>query len=392
MNVPKLRFKEFNDEWQTSKIGDFCKVLMCKRIFANETSIDYEIPFYKIGTIGGVPDTYISRQLFEEYKTKYNYPKKGELLITCSGTVGKCTIFDGHDSYYQDSNIVWLDNPTLKINNDFLYYLLSKVDWSKLNSTTIVRIYGDNLRQLRVSFPTRIEQDKITKTLNLLDKKIELQTKKIEDLKLFKKGILNELVNNIIIDKTYKLNDIGISYTGISGKTKEDFNHGSAKYIPFINILKNNININNLPSIDIKPSEKQNKVMNGDLFFTISSETKEEVGMCATLKEIVTNVYLNSFCFGFRIKNMNIVDNEFLCYLLLSNKYRKIISNLGQGFTRVNLSKTQLMEIEIKIPKLEVQKKIANTISFLEKHINLEIHKLDKLEKLKKGLMQNIFV
>ena len=193
MNVPKLRFKEFNDEWQSCKIGDFCKILMCKRIFANETSIDYEIPFYKIGTIGGVPDTYISRQLFEEYKSKYNYPKKEELLITCSGTVGKCIIFDGHDSYYQDSNIVWLDNPTLKVNNIFLYYLLSEVNWSKLNSTTIVRIYGDNLRQLEVNFPTKNEQIKISKTLQLLDKKIELQTKKIEALKLFKLGLRNEL-------------------------------------------------------------------------------------------------------------------------------------------------------------------------------------------------------
>ena len=193
MNVPKLRFKEFNDEWTEATLGKFTNVLMCKRIFANQTSESYEVPFYKIGTIGSTPDTYISRELFEEYRTKYNYPKKSEILITCSGTVGKCIVFNGEDAYFQDSNIVWIDNPNNVVNNIFLYYILSNVDWSRLNSTTIVRIYGDNLRQLKIKYPTEKEQSKIINTLSLLDKKIELQSKKIEALKLFKKGLIHQM-------------------------------------------------------------------------------------------------------------------------------------------------------------------------------------------------------
>ena len=114
--------------------------------------------------------------------------------------------------------------------------------------------------------------------------------------------------------------------------------------------------------------------------------------MCATLKNNVENVYLNSFCFGFRIKDNNMMNNEFLCYLLLSKKYRKIISNLGQGFTRVNISKNQLLDIEVEIPSIDVQKKISKTITCLEKHIDLECNILYKLNELKKGLMQNMFV
>ena len=178
-------------------LGTTCKVLMCKRILASQTNSDCGVPFYKIGTIGGVPDAYISKELFESYRAKYNYPRKGEVMITCAGTVGKAMIFDGHDSYYQDSNIVWIDNPTNTIDNTFLYHFISKVDWSKLNTTTIVRIYNDDLRQLWISHPTLSEQRKISIFLNLLNQRIETQKKIIEDLKKLKDAIRTKLFRQI---------------------------------------------------------------------------------------------------------------------------------------------------------------------------------------------------
>jgi Type I restriction modification DNA specificity domain. len=133
------------------------------------------IPFYKIGTIGSTPDAYISKELFEDYKEKYNYPRKGEVMITCAGTVGKCVVYDGKEAYYQDSNIVWIDNPSKYICNDFLYHLLDKIDWRKLNSTTIIRIYNDDLRNLKLYYPQKEEQHKISKLLSLLDERISTQ-------------------------------------------------------------------------------------------------------------------------------------------------------------------------------------------------------------------------
>ena len=121
--LPRLRFPEFRDasEWEEKKLGEIGDILMCKRIFAQETNDTEGVPFYKIGTLGSKPDAFISKNLFDEYKAKYNFPRKGEILITCSGTVGKCLPYDGNDAYYQDSNIVWIDNPSLVVRNEFLH-------------------------------------------------------------------------------------------------------------------------------------------------------------------------------------------------------------------------------------------------------------------------------
>ena len=180
---------------------------MCKRILATQTNTEGGVPFYKIRTIGGTPDAYISKELFDDYKTKYNYPHKGEVMITCAGTVGKCVIYDGKDAYYQDSNIVWIDNPSQYIGNGFLYHLLANVDWRKLNSTTIIRIYNDDLRNLKLSYPQIEEQKKISRLLSLLDDRISTQNKIIEDLKKLKSVISKKLLDN---DRwtTYKIQDI----------------------------------------------------------------------------------------------------------------------------------------------------------------------------------------
>lgn len=198
--VPKLRFEEFREsgEWEEKVLGQIGEVLMCKRIFAEETNENSGIPFYKIGTLGGKPDAFISKELFNEYKSKYNYPRKGEILITCSGTIGKCLPFNGEDSYYQDSNIVWIDNPTLEICNELLFYWLSNVNWGQLNSTTITRIYGSDLRNLKILFPKLpAEQQKIATCLSSLDELISAQGQKIEALKAHKKGLMQGLFPNI---------------------------------------------------------------------------------------------------------------------------------------------------------------------------------------------------
>jgi type I restriction enzyme S subunit len=194
--LPSLRFPEFHNggSWAEKTLGEIADILMCKRIFSEETNDRGGVPFYKIGTLGGKPDAFISGELFKEYKSKYNYPRKGEVLITCSGTVGKCIPFDGNDAYYQDSNIVWIDNPTLEVSNELMLRILINVDWGKLNSTTISRIYGPDLRNLLIRFPVeRMEQQKIADSLTSLDDLITFQAQELEALKTHKKGLMQQL-------------------------------------------------------------------------------------------------------------------------------------------------------------------------------------------------------
>ena len=193
-NVPNLRVPGFTGGWESRKIGEDCSVLMCKRIFANQTSEQGDVPFYKIGTIGAEPDAFISKELFDEYKAKYNYPRKGEVMITCAGTVGKTIVFNGDDSYYQDSNIVWLSNPKQLYINSFLNYYLTRVNWNKLNSTTITRIYNDNLRELVIKYPCVKEQEKIVSLLSLLDQRIAVQSKVIERYESLIKALAHEII------------------------------------------------------------------------------------------------------------------------------------------------------------------------------------------------------
>ena len=154
----EIRFKDDKGQefpkWKEKKLEDLGSIRMCKRIFANQTQKTGEVPFFKIGTIGNIADAYISIDLFNEYKSRYNYPIKGQTLITCSGTIGKCVQFDGRDSYYQDSNIVWIDNTDKEVLDDFLYILLSMAE-RKLAILVCSGRDGNNISVLKKS-PTPI--------------------------------------------------------------------------------------------------------------------------------------------------------------------------------------------------------------------------------------------
>jgi type I restriction enzyme S subunit len=152
--------------WAT--LGEVGEVSMCKRVFKNETSESGDIPFFKIGTFGGSPDAYISRQLFEEYRSRYSYPKKGDILISAAGTIGRAIPFDGAESYFQDSNIVWIDNNEALVTNTFLLHWYRIVKWST-EGGTVQRLYNSNLRKTAIPIPPLAEQERIVGILDSFD-------------------------------------------------------------------------------------------------------------------------------------------------------------------------------------------------------------------------------
>ncbi|WRC78441.1 restriction endonuclease subunit S [Helicobacter pylori] len=155
--------------WQRVRLGDIGKPCMCKRVMKHQTTRYGEIPFYKIGTFGNTADAFISKELFLEYKTKYSFPKKGDILISASGTIGRAVIYDGKPAYFQDSNIVWIDNDETLVKNDFLFYAYSNVKWNT-EYTTILRLYNDNFRNTLIPLPPLNEQSAIANILSGLDR------------------------------------------------------------------------------------------------------------------------------------------------------------------------------------------------------------------------------
>lgn len=168
-----MHYFDFHYSWEQRKLGEIGSVSMCRRIFKEQTSENGEIPFYKIGTFGGEADAFISRELFEEYKAKYQYPKKGDILISASGSIGRTVVFTGKNEYFQDSNIVWL-NHDKHLDNSFLKCFYSIVKWAGIEGSTIKRLYNDNILNTAITLPSVEEQQKIGAYFENLDNLITL--------------------------------------------------------------------------------------------------------------------------------------------------------------------------------------------------------------------------
>lgn len=181
-SLPEIRFPGFSGEWEKSKLNDIGIVEMCKRIFKNQTTVVGDIPFYKIGTFGRKADSFISRELFEEYKSKYPFPEVGDILISASGTIGRTVVYNGEDAYYQDSNIVWLKPNKDRVKNCFLQQFYQIVKWHGTEGSTIKRLYNSKIRETEIYLPSINEQELIGRFFNRLDNTIFIHEQELETL------------------------------------------------------------------------------------------------------------------------------------------------------------------------------------------------------------------
>lgn len=263
--------------------------------------------------------------------------------------------------------------------------------------TTRALTNGKQLSAIEISLPPKSEQEAIATALSDIDALITNLEKLIAKKKAVKQGAMQELLTGNkrlsgFIDPWAKhmVKDLGVFYSGLSGKGKSDFGCGTAHYITFLNVLTNTkININALERVRVSEGESQNTVKKGDLFFNTSSETPEEVGMCAALLDDVENTYLNSFCFGLRITNPEMYP-LFLSYYFNSQEGRQIMKVLAQGATRYNLSKTNFSETIITVPDKEEQIAIAHLLLDMDVEIDTLFAKLEKTRNMKKGMMSEL--
>ena len=291
--------------------------------------------------------------------------------------------------------------------NAFIFQTLSRMKeigfWTRYSSgSTFESINSADLKDAVIQIPNIEEQIKIGEFFTKLDDTIALHQRELDNLKITKQVFMKKMFPKegekvpevrfpgFMADWDYrKLGDVGETYTGLSGKSKDDFGHGRGKYVTYMNVFSNSIANPSLVEL-VEIDTKQNEVNPGDIFFTTSSETPEEVGMSSVWLENSDNTYLNSFCFGYR--PIEKFDNYYLAYMLRSSVVRKKITFLAQGISRYNISKNKVMDIAVPIPVIEEQTKIGEFFKQLDDIINLQQQELEKLKQTKQAFLQKMFI
>ena len=197
----RKRLKGFNEDWEEKTLGDIGKIRMCKRVFSYETSVEGDIPFYKIGTFGNEADAFISKELYDNYRKRFSFPKKGDILISASGTLGRTVIYDGSPAYFQDSNIVWIENNESIIMNSYLYYVYQIVRYES-EGGTIQRLYNNIISNAKFLLPSLPEQRKIASILGACDNEISLLKSQHNALHQQKRGLMQVLLTGEVRVKT----------------------------------------------------------------------------------------------------------------------------------------------------------------------------------------------
>ena len=255
----------------------------------------------------------------------------------------------------------------------------------------MVHITKGDMEKRAITYPCIEEQKKIAKLLSIIDERISTQSKIIDKLQSLIKGLNDSLYAQYGNEIKTSFTKLGASYSGLSGKSAQDFGSGKP-FITYLNVYSNNvINENEYQYVSIKDGEKQNIVEYGDVLFTLSSETPNEVGIGSVYlgKE---KVYLNSFCFGIHITNMELAFPPYLSYYVSSTAFRKFIYPYAQGSTRFNLCKADFEKASIKLPTLENQKRIYSILSHIDNKIIIERQMLDLYNSQKQYLLRQMFI
>ena len=383
MNVPKIRFKaddgsEF-PEWEEKRLGDVGTVAMCKRVFKEQTSENGEVPFFKIGTFGDKPDAYISYKLFDELRTKYPYPKKGTVLLSASGTVGRQVIYNGEDAYYQDSNIVWLEHDDT-IMDGFLKQFYSIVKWKGLEGSTIKRLYNKTILDTIFYLPSLPEQSKIADFLSTIDEIIQSTESELTEWQERKKGVMQKIFSREVRFKA----DDGSEFPEWEEKRLGEVlqYEQPTKYIVKSEEYSDDYSV---PVLTAGQS----------LLLGYTNELDGVYGASKDSPVIIFDDFTTSFHwveYPFKVKS-----SAMKLLTLKSDDVFKYVYYTMCGIPYVPLGHSRqwigtYSKFMVAIPSLPEQRKIADCLSSLDDVINQIKAELSAWKEFKKGLLQQMFV
>ena len=345
---------------------------MCRRIFKEQTSENGEIPFYKIGTFGGEADAFISRELFEEYKAKYQYPKKGDILISASGSIGRTVVFTGKNEYFQDSNIVWL-NHDKHLDNSFLKCFYSIVKWAGIEGSTIKRLYNDNILNTAITLPSVEEQQKIGAYFENLDNLITLHQRKCQiDGCRFQSPLAitwEQRKFDEVFDCTVPNNTLSRAELSYDEGTVLNVHYGDVliKYGSVLDVQKDDI-----PRIPYRCREDFNGALlqDGDVIIADTAEDETTRKACE-----IGNLQGRAIVSGLHTMVCRPRHRMALGYLghyLNSNAYHHQLLPLMQGIKVLSLSRSNIQKTSVSYPTVEKEQQlIANYFSQLDNLITL---------------------
>ena len=401
-NIPKLRFKGYEDNWKHSELGE-----VLSELYNGQTPSRFREENWN-GDINWLTSGELNRDTV--YKTIEKITRIGQvdanlrivpegifvMAITgveAAGTRGNCAILGIPTTLNQSCMALFPKENILFTGFLFQWYKKNGEKYGLVYTQgTKQRSYNAELiKKLPIAFPVYNEQKKLSIILRSLDHYLTLYQNRIEELQKMKKTLLlkmfpknGEAVPEIRF-KGYtdaweqrKLGEVGTTYTGLSGKTKEDFGHGNGQFITYMNVFSNAVASSEMVE-PVEIDDRQNKVVAGDVLFTTSSETPEEVGMSSVWLENRKNTYLNSFCFGYR--PIIPFDPYYLAFMLRSSLMRKKITFLAQGISRYNISKNKMMDIEIPVPIMSEQHQIGEYFRNLDYLITLHQRRSSRIIK-----------
>ena len=391
---PAIRFSGFTDAWEQRRLGEWADRYDNLRIpIAANLRIPGPTPYYGAN---GIQD-YVS-----------GHTHDGEFVLVAED--GANDLKDYPVQYVCGK--IWVNNHAHVIqakskiaSNKFLKYVISQTDIEPfLVGGGRAKLNAETMMNIEIIAPVNLnEQIEIGEFFCGLDRLITLHQRKYDKLSKIKKSMLEKLFpkngSNVpeirfagFTDawEQRRLGEIGRTYTGLSGKTKNDFGHGKGRFVTYLNVFANPVTDPQVVE-QVEVDDSQNSVMQGDVFFTTSSETPDEVGMSSVwITHCPQNTYLNSFCFGYRPDEK--FDPYYLAYMLRADGFRKSVIFLAQGISRYNISKNRVMEISIPIPDVQEQQKIGTFFRSLDRLITLHQRELEKLKKIKQSCLEKMFV
>ena len=388
------------EDWECVKIKDVATISMCKRIFANQTSTIGDVPFYKIGTFGKEADAYISSKLYVEYRNKYSFPQKGDILISAAGTLGRTVVYDGEKAYFQDSNIVWLDINKTRLCNEYLNQYYKVIKWASSEGSTIARLYNGIIYATYISLPPLPEQQRIAEALSDVDGMISSLEKLIAKYKSIKTACLQQMFpqNGETVPRMRlpgftgaweqrKLSEMcGTFEYGLNAAAKEF--DGKNKYIRITDIddASREFLLSDLSSPDICLDGMSKYLLSsGDIVF---ARTGASVGKTYIYRENDGIVYFAGFLIRAKVNQDN--DAEFVFQSTLSPSYEKYIRITSQRSGQPGVNAQEYSEYDLFAPSKEEQQRIGHFLRGIDNLITLHQRKLEKIQKIKQGMMQQL--